>query len=154
MDNRSGGKPTFIFWSAVTVILSLSCNILSGADPTPTNVPSPVVEAEATAGSTGTGSTALESQTPVPSPTPFMPYYEPAECPFVIPSEAEVDCGFIIVTEDRDGDLADTIRLAVAVYHSTADAASDVPAFYLQGGPGSPAVDWSAGFYYNRHYRE
>ena len=49
--------------------------------------------------------------------------------------------------EDRDGDPADTVWLAVAVYRSTSDVPVSAPVIFLQGGPGSSAVAWTTGFY-------
>lgn len=69
------------------------------------------------------------------------PVFEQTRCPFDVPLGAEVDCGMVIVREDRGGDDPnDVIRLAVAVYHSTSADPQPDPVIFLQGGPGSGAV--------------
>jgi len=69
------------------------------------------------------------------------PAFEESRCPFDVPLGAEVDCGMVVVREDRDDDDPnDVIRLAVAVYHSTSAAPQPDPVIFLQGGPGSGAV--------------
>ncbi len=87
--------------------------------------------------------------TPPPTwtPTPEVrvlietPAFEETRCPFDVPPGAEVDCGMVIVREDRNGDDPnDVIRLAVAVYHSTSADPRPDPVIFLQGGPGSGAV--------------
>jgi pimeloyl-ACP methyl ester carboxylesterase len=91
----------------------------------------------------------LPSSTSVPAtaiPT-YTPAFEPTPCSFQQPTQARVDCGFVVVPEDRSGDLSDTIRLAVAIYHSTSSAPKPDPIVYLQGGPGDEAIEWSARVY-------
>ena len=94
---------------------------------------------------------ATSTPTPTPTPTPteeaYTPTFVPADCTFEIPEGATVECGFVVVPEDRDGDPADTVWLAVAVYHSTSDVPASAPVIFLQGGPGSSAVAWTTGFY-------
>jgi len=89
------------------------------------------------------------SATPVPvTPTPnYTPVFESVPCDFSTPAQARVDCGFVIVPEDRNSDPADTIRLAVAIYRSPSSAPKPDPIIYLSGGPGGQAIEWSAGAY-------
>jgi len=95
---------------------------------------------------------ALETATPapptaIPSPMPtvvYTPRYEQAPCQFDTPTNTQVTCGYAIVPEDRTGDPADTIRLAVAVFHSTNPNPAPDPVVFLQGGPGGEAVKLSA----------
>jgi pimeloyl-ACP methyl ester carboxylesterase len=77
----------------------------------------------------------------------YTPVFEAASCDFAIPLQARVTCGFVIVPEDRNGDLTDTIQIAVAIYHSNSDTVEPDPILYLQGGPGGLAIDWSTGVY-------
>jgi len=77
----------------------------------------------------------------------YTPAFEATPCNFVSPEQAQVTCGFVTVPEDRGGDLADTIRIAVAVFHSTSNAPKPDPVLYLQGGPGDEAINWSIGAY-------
>jgi pimeloyl-ACP methyl ester carboxylesterase len=81
--------------------------------------------------------------TPTPAPTPtlaYAPTFASADCLFRVPAGATVECGFVSVPEDRDGDLADTIRLSVAVYRSSSDSPAPDPVVYLHGGPGGRAL--------------
>jgi pimeloyl-ACP methyl ester carboxylesterase len=91
-----------------------------------------------------------DSPTPLPSPKPtvsYTPILEKVNCPFNIPAGANVSCSYVIVPEDRTGDPSHTIRLAVAVYHSTSSNPSPDPVLFLQGGPGGEAVKLSADAY-------
>lgn len=100
--------------------------------------------------------TATPTMVPTPTPLPFSeletqayaPVFEPSECSFETPPGQRVDCGYVIVPENRYGDVSKTIRLAVAVYRGSDYAA--FPIVYLQGGPGQATVelmsenfDWS-----------
>ena len=92
--------------------------------------------------------TATATATVVPTPTalPFsalemveyMPVFEASDCTFAIPAGVQVDCGFVVVPENRYGDANKTIRLAVAIYRGSDSSA--VPILYLQGGPGQETV--------------
>ncbi len=55
--------------------------------------------------------------------------FEATSCEFRIPEGANVTCGFAIVPEDRSGDVADTIKIAIAVYHATGSAPKPDPIF-------------------------
>jgi pimeloyl-ACP methyl ester carboxylesterase len=100
-------------------------------------IPSPVSPATATPA----------PPTSIPSPLPtvsYMPVFEETACPFERPPRSNVTCGYLIVPEDRTGDPAQTIRLAVAVYHSASDTPEPDPVIFLQGGPGGEAVQLAA----------
>ncbi|MBC7877103.1 MAG: alpha/beta hydrolase [Anaerolineales bacterium] len=87
--------------------------------------------------------------TAIPTAMPTVEYtaiYEKAPCPFDTPVFSDTDCGYLIVPEDRTGDPTHTIRLAVAVYHSTSEN-PEHPVMFLQGGPGAGAVQLSADAY-------
>lgn len=86
--------------------------------------------------------------TPIPSPLPtivYIPVYESAPCPFDA-SGTVVNCGYLTVPESRTGNPSRTIKLAVAVYHSRNPNPAE-PVVFLQGGPGSGAVELSANAY-------
>lgn len=84
----------------------------------------------------------------IPTPTPrYVSAFEETACAFTIPSGVNVTCGFVLVPEDRDGDLSDQIQLAVAVFHATNRKKDIAPIIFLQGGPGSGSVEWSAKIY-------
>ncbi|MCJ7433612.1 MAG: alpha/beta hydrolase [Anaerolineales bacterium] len=74
----------------------------------------------------------------------YQPSFEETSCSFETPSDVNVSCGYAIVPEDRTGDPSHTIRLAVAVFHSTSTDPAPDPVMFLQGGPGGQAVQLSA----------
>lgn len=85
------------------------------------------------------------AQLPTPMPTQaYTPRYEEATCMFDTPNEVRVTCGYVVVPESRAGNPADTIRLAVAVFHSTNSNPAPDPIVFLQGGPGGAAIELSA----------
>ena len=77
----------------------------------------------------------------------YTPVFEVTPCEFTIPIQARVTCGYVTLPEDRDGDLTDTIQIAVVIYHSNNETPNPDPILYLQGGPGGLAIDWSTGVY-------
>lgn len=86
----------------------------------------------------------------IPSPMPtvvYTPKFEEGACSFDTPRGVSVNCGYAIVPEDRTGDPSHTIRLAVAVFHSTSSNPKLDPVMFLQGGPGAEAVQLSADAY-------
>ncbi len=88
--------------------------------------------------------------TVLPSPistVSYTPLFEKGACPFDTPVDSDVDCGYLIVPEDRTGDPSHTIRLAVAIYHSNSKNPQPDPVLFLQGGPGAEAVQLSADAY-------
>ncbi len=69
--------------------------------------------------------------------------FETAPCPFPpgrLPPEAKVDCGYLIVPEDRANPVR-TVRLAVALLRSPNPNPAPDPILYLSGGPGDSALD-------------
>lgn len=73
-----------------------------------------------------------------------VPRFEPTDCAFDTPANRTVDCGFLIVPENRaNPDNTNTIRLAVAIYRTDSDAPAADPVIYLEGGPGGSAVELS-----------
>ena len=96
-------------------------------------------------------STAAEVElSPTPEPTPqqmksYDPIFEPANCPMQLPAgQTEgktVECGYLIIPENRfDPDSRD-IRLAVAVFHPPEEIITPDPVIYLSGGPGASALE-------------
>jgi len=70
--------------------------------------------------------------------------FEPAECPFGMPAgqvEGEtVDCGYVVVPENRTNPDSRSIRLAVAIFHPPGGIEHPDPLVYLEGGPGGSAL--------------
>ncbi|MEW6286383.1 MAG: alpha/beta hydrolase [Chloroflexota bacterium] len=89
---------------------------------------------------------ATVTATALPAPA-YTPVFEQGQCEFVVPPQANVTCGNIILPEDRYGNVTDTIKIAVAVYHSLSASPQPDPILYLQGGPGDEALSWSSEVY-------
>jgi len=73
-----------------------------------------------------------------------LPRWEPAECQFYLRLEEEVECGYLVVPEDRryqrgQGKL-ETIRLHVAIVKSRSSTPAPDPLLYLSGGPGGETL--------------
>ena len=86
---------------------------------------------------------------PAALPTPmstlvYTPQFEQAPCQFEAPFGVNITCGFAIVPENRTINTGRTLRLAVAVFHSTNSSPAPDPIVFLQGGPGGEAVQLSA----------
>ncbi len=66
------------------------------------------------------------------------PVFEPGECPMPIPDTVtiEVDCGVLVVPENRLDPESNDIRIAVAHLHSSNPDAAPDPVVELAGGPG------------------
>lgn len=94
---------------------------------------------------TATNTVLPPTQLPTPLPTvAYIPLYEEAPCQFDTPNQVRVTCGYAIVPENRTSNSTDTIKLAVAIFHSTSSNPAPDPVVFLQGGPGGQAVKLSA----------
>ncbi len=51
------------------------------------------------------------------------------------------ECGYLTVPADYDDPAAGTYEIAVAVFPATGERSTDVPVVYLEGGPGSNALE-------------
>jgi hypothetical protein len=61
-----------------------------------------------------------QGPTVTPSPAPGQATYEKADCPFPNkPSGVSVECGYLVVPEDRSNPSSPMIKVAVAVFKST-----------------------------------
>ena len=74
----------------------------------------------------------------------FEPTWTDAPCPF--PSSADydperVDCGYVLVPENRRNPDSRLIRLSISRVHSTEDSPPIGATVFLNGGPGNPIVD-------------
>jgi pimeloyl-ACP methyl ester carboxylesterase len=99
--------------------------------------------------------------TPTPEPTPrptraHTSAFEPADCQFPTPVDAVVDCGYLVVPEDRSqdgsGGAAQTIRLHVAIFPSSSPDPEPDPLIYLHGGPGAGVLQEIA-FWYSEPFQ-
>ncbi len=70
------------------------------------------------------------------------PRFIESGCEFDRPPGYEVNCGWLLVPEDRsDPDNEKTVRLHVAIFRTIAEGAPDDPIVYLEGGPGGDALE-------------
>lgn len=74
------------------------------------------------------------------------PRYEVADCPFSVPSDINIECGYLTVPEQRSNPDSPTIQLAVAVVHTNAPNPAPDPVVYLSGGPGAAALEQAIPF--------
>jgi pimeloyl-ACP methyl ester carboxylesterase len=121
--------------AAVAIIGCLGVPIVATPTPAPTSTPLP------------------PTPTP-PPPTPTEPAYEPMfnreDCVITVPEGAQVECGFVVVPEQRNSNLIYAVKLSVVVYRSKDNDSDSIPVVFLQGGPGSGSVEWMS----QRHYDE
>ena len=79
--------------------------------------------------------------TPRQQPTPAaLVRFEGAPCPFDLPANRAVVCGFVVVPEDHSDPDGPTIRLAAAVFKDQSDDHQPDPVLLLTGGPGERTV--------------
>ena len=71
--------------------------------------------------------------------------FETADCAFETPNNHQVDCGYLIVPEDRGDPDSPTIRLHVAIFRSRAAEPQPDPIVYLEGGPGGSGIKTDGG---------
>lgn len=75
----------------------------------------------------------------------YTPIFEKSSCPFTLPpGQVEgqtVECGYLLVPEDRADPESRTIRLAMAIFHPANEVNEPDPLIYLVGGPGASALE-------------
>ncbi|NIM92372.1 MAG: alpha/beta fold hydrolase [Anaerolineales bacterium] len=95
---------------------------------------------------------------PTLTPIPKLPRFEPSECQFYPPRISRVECGYLLVPEDRSREDSPIIRMHVAIARSFNDDPLPDPLVYLSGGPGSHSLDFFYGNLGNytdvREYRD
>ena len=77
-------------------------------------------------------------------PVTTMPRLERAACDFTLPqgqTAATVDCGSVIVQEDRNRSNGRTVRIPFIVLKATDPHPAGDPIVYLHGGPGDPILE-------------
>ncbi len=96
-------------------------------------------------GETGETTTATLDLTPTIGTTAKrLPIFEQSPCPFDIPAEAMVECGFVVVPEIHDNPTGPTIKIAVATFKDQSDERQPDPVMLLAGGPGEKTVHSAA----------
>lgn len=88
---------------------------------------------------------AVPTATPEPEPA-YEPVFEPAECRLPLMPRDQVECGYLIVPENRADPAGRTIRLHVAIFKSRSPNPAPDPVIHLGGGPGAALLD-DAPFY-------
>ncbi|HEX2914495.1 MAG TPA: alpha/beta fold hydrolase [Chloroflexia bacterium] len=82
------------------------------------------------------------TSTPAPSPqAQYQPIYQQTECLYKVPAGLNVSCGNLVVPEDRHQPAGRKIQLHVAIVKSSSLNPAPDPVIFLQGGPGSSAID-------------
>ncbi len=71
--------------------------------------------------------------------------FEPNACPFGVPGDMRVECGYLTVPEDREHPTGPTVQLAVAIVRTGSANPAPDPVVYLSGGPGSAALTGTIG---------
>jgi pimeloyl-ACP methyl ester carboxylesterase len=134
------------------IALSLLLVGCGQATPTPTAV---VLAPSATPAPTDTVPPEPPTDTPAPSPT-AEPTTEPtaetpaafmsAPCPMQLPAGQvegdSVECGYLVVPEDRADPDGGELKLAVAIFHPPGGATEPDPIIYLTGGPGGSGLEF------------
>jgi pimeloyl-ACP methyl ester carboxylesterase len=100
---------------------------------TPSASPSASTSASASASPAATSSSASSGQTTA--------RFENADCLFTKPREVEVECGYLVVPEDRTRPSGRQIRLHVGIFNSKAVDPKPDPVVFLQGGPGGSTLN-------------
>ena len=74
---------------------------------------------------------------PTSTQAPFsLPVFEPSACKFEYNSPVNVDCGYLIVPENRNKSDSPPIRIHVAIFKSTNPDPKPDPVIYVAGGGG------------------
>ncbi len=129
---------------------------LAGCGPQPTATPGPTATEKPAQPTdtpvppaTATATTAPPTPTATAEPTPQPAAdFESAPCPFDLPEgqvEGEtVECGYLLVPEDRSDPNSATLRLAVAIFRHPDGNPEPDPILYLEGGPGFSRLEMMA----------
>jgi pimeloyl-ACP methyl ester carboxylesterase len=81
---------------------------------------------------------AVAAEAGIPAATPTLrPAYSESACPFEAPEGYVLVCGYLTVPENRSRPEEGDIRLAVAIFKSTAASPAPDPVIQLAGGPGA-----------------
>lgn len=129
----------------LTVLLTTACSVTRAHDSQTPPARTPLAQTPSAQ------TLPAPTRTPFPTPVagPGVPgTFEPAACPFALPPDEyvqgkNVDCGYLVVPERRDGPEAPsrTIRLAIAIFHPEEGATRADPVIYLAGGPGGSVLE-------------
>ena len=118
--------------------LALTLAACSGGSPTPSTSVTPTIR-PATEAPIPTSTPVKPRPTPEPATVPRLE--SPAQCGFPLPDGLRVDCGYLVVPQDRRVRGGDTLRLHYAIFKSTSTDPRPDPVVYLSGGPGFGALE-------------
>ena len=68
------------------------------------------------------------------------PRFERAACPVEVAADERIDCGALLVPENRNRTGSRTIRLPVMIFRSRSSSPAPDPILFLTGGPGNSGV--------------
>ncbi len=111
----------------VLALAILACNLTTSAPPTVPALPA--------------------SHTPeaiLPTSTPgilYQPIFEPAPCAFPVPAGYNLECGYLVVPENRTRIDSPLVRLHVAIFRNRLGISITDPVVHLAGGPGSSSLN-------------
>ncbi|RPI86654.1 MAG: alpha/beta fold hydrolase [Chloroflexi bacterium] len=144
---------TLVLIIVFVMLLSLACQTPFNLTVTPSPILvqenqeptlTPFMPVEPTQSFTITPPASEPTLAPSPEPTAaYQPVFEPASCPNNTFSGYSVDCGYLVVPEDRFRPDSQMIRLAINIYHSWAQKPAPDPVVHLAGGPGSSSLGTS-----------
>jgi pimeloyl-ACP methyl ester carboxylesterase len=123
-------------------LTAMACRTATEAAPTPSLDPG--TAPTQTAGSLPNQDPTASPAEPTTPPQPaYTPEFAPADCRFETPIGREVECGDLIVPEDRENPAAGSIRIHVAVFKTDNPSPLSDPVVYLAGGPGGETLSLS-----------
>ncbi|MCL4864011.1 MAG: alpha/beta fold hydrolase, partial [Caldilineaceae bacterium] len=67
-----------------------------------------------------------------------VPRFEPSECKYPILADADAECGYLVVREERSNPDSPTIRVHVIKFRSASETPAPDPVVVIPGGPGAP----------------
>ncbi len=85
----------------------------------------------------------ITDPTPLGAPA-YEPVFESTDCWWTLPETQPVDCGYLVVPENRDNPRGPDVRIATAVLRHPGGNPESDPIIYLHGGPGGgplPVMD-------------
>jgi len=71
---------------------------------------------------------------------PAAPRFERAACPVEVAADERIDCGVLLVPENRSRTGSRTVRLPVMIFRSRSSSPAPDPILFLTGGPGNSGV--------------
>lgn len=96
--------------------------------PTPSSTPMPLTPT-------------VDPHTGIRAELGYVPIFEPASCRFHKPPGFDLECGNLIVPEDRSNPDGAEVRLHVAIFDSRSEDPEPDPLIYLTGGGGGNELD-------------